>query len=282
MTRRGTTLIELLVVMGVAGILGIVLAQTMRLARRGYDAQSQRIDAQQSLRAAAVVFAAELRELSAADGDILAPGRDSIRIRAMRHLAFLCAGPAVDLAGATLTVADTPSYGLRAIDPGTDSVLIYQEGDAATRTDDSWLPGRVESVSPSVCPDHRRGPASTIRVRLPAGAQSPGAASTIYNGAPVRAFEIVTYRLYQAADGRHYLGQRRQGDLQPLAGPLTPHGLDLAYFSRSGQPTTVPGQIAAVEVRVRAATGGRGGRGGRHTATDSLIVRIALRGNPQW
>jgi type II secretory pathway pseudopilin PulG len=267
MTRRGTTLIELLVVMGVAGILGIVLAQTMRLARRAYDAQSQRIDAQQSLRAAGAVFAAELRELSAADGDIIALGRDSIRIRAMRHLAFLCAVPVIDFAGATLTVADTPSYGLRAIDPGTDSLLIYREGDAATPMDDGWQPWRVESVSPSACPDTRRGPASTIRVRLPAGAQPPEA-STIHNGAPVRAFEIVTYRLYQAADGHHYLGQRRQGDLQPLAGPLTSRGLELTYFRGDGQTTTEPARIAAVEVRVRAG--------------DSLIVRVALRGNPQW
>jgi len=98
----------------------------------------------------------------------------------------------------------------------------------------------------------------------------------------VRWFEPVTYLLYQASDGRHYIGQRSGGDLQPVIGPLTPRGFELRYFDAAGDATHEPRHVAAIEIRVRARSlPVRASTGGLARLSDSLVTRVALRGTPQ-
>src|SRR5439155_99225 len=63
-------------------------------------------------------------------------------------------------------------------------------------------------------------------------------AGAISNGAPVRGFDKVAYRSYQAADGNWYLGQRnpaQTGTIQPVVGPLIgANGVTFTYYDSGG------------------------------------------------
>src|SRR2546422_9179040 len=155
LARRGFSLIELMIALVLLGLVSTAVYKVLVNNQRLYLAQTQTIDLQQNIRAAAAILPAEFRELDAADGDITAMGSDSIRMRAMRQLAFLCATPPLG-GGAgqiTLIVRQTPIYGNRQTFNVNDSLLIYYEGDPATRSDDSWGLGQGKTVAVGVCPD---------------------------------------------------------------------------------------------------------------------------------
>ena len=289
---RGVTLIELLVALVLFGIIMTGLYRTLVTNQRTYQAQTQRIDLQQNMRAAGTILPAELRELAATGGDIAAMGHDSIRLRAMRTLAFLCRTPPLGpglIAGPTvattiLTVATQPRYGLRDFDATRDSLLVYYEGDETTRSDDGWVLGRISGIASGSCPvrDARSGRELAVRLLFAAGQLNrPGA---IPSGAPVRAFETVTYLRYRASDGRHYIGQRSLGGLQPILGPVTANGLALRYYDAAGNPTTDRLQVGEIDIIVRGQTVQpvRGAGGSLVHAVDSVVTRVALRNNRRW
>lgn len=264
--RRGLTLAELLVAVALLGLVTAGIYRAVVSGQRAYRVQSQQIDVHQTIRVAATLLPAELRELDATDGDILAMSSDSIRIRAPRHLSFLCAEAAFGPTTA-LTIARDPAFGLRDIDPVTDSLLVYHEGD------DAWLAGTVISMENAICPEPDGRAARAVLVRL---AQRPGTGSDTGGfaaGSPVRGFEPLTYLLYKAGDGRYYIGQRTGSELQPIAGPVTRHGFKLAYFDAAGDATDDRRRVAAIEIRVRGRTGGV------KWLADSLVMRVALRGS---
>src|SRR5213596_4420493 len=155
LARRGFTLVELLVALTLLGIVSAAIYKVLVNNQRLYLAQTQTIDLNQNLRAAAAILPAEFRELDAADGDITAMGPDSIRMRTGRQLAFLCATPLLG-GGAgqiSLTVRQTPIFGNRQTYSVNDSLLIFYEGDPSTRNDDSWVLGQVKTVATGLCPD---------------------------------------------------------------------------------------------------------------------------------
>jgi hypothetical protein len=284
----GLTLAELAVAIALLGIVAAGIHRIVVSGQRVYRVQAERMDLQQTLRVAAHLLPAELRELDATDGDILGMGSDSIRFRAMRQLAFLCAGaslapsiPATRVVTATLTIARDPRFGLRDGDPATDSLLVYDPGA------DAWLVGSIISAKDASCgpPDRVPPPraARLVQARLTLRPGSGDGTSTLPEGSPVRWFEPVTYLLYQASDGRHYIGQRSGGDLQPVIGPLTPRGFELRYFDAAGDVTPDPRRVAAIEIRVRGRSTQpvRASTGGLTRLTDSLVTRVALRGTPQ-
>ena len=96
LNRRGFTLIELLVGMVLLGIVSAAIYRVLVNNQRIYQAQTQRVDLQQNIRAATQVLPAELREMDAFDGDILAMGPDSIRLRAMRQFGIMCTVPVLN------------------------------------------------------------------------------------------------------------------------------------------------------------------------------------------
>jgi hypothetical protein len=272
--RRGTTVVELVVALGLFGILSLAVVGVLRRTEDAYRAQTQRIDRRQSLRVAAAFLPAELRELDARDGDLIAMQPTAITIRAPRQFGVLCRVPALGPAGvATLVLRNAPSYGLRDFDADTDSLWLLSEGISAAPADDRWVEGDVVSVGSAPCADGRAGRRVTT-------ALGPGDGFAL--GAPVLGFEVITYRLYRSSeDGRWYIGQQTATDFQPVLGPVTTNGLALAYFDSSGSVTTDPSRVSVIEVRVRAATiepirdgGGRLGR-----PVDSLVTVVALRNN---
>src|SRR5438132_8900598 len=156
LARRGFTLIELMIALVLLGIVSTAVYKILVNNQRLYLAQTQTIDLQQNIRAAAAILPAEFRELDAADGDIKAMTATSLRIRGMRQLAFVCATPVLGggIGQIVLTVRATPIYGTRQTFKQGDSILVYWEGDPTTRNDDQWLPAQLQKdADPGFCAD---------------------------------------------------------------------------------------------------------------------------------
>src|SRR5438552_16609204 len=113
LARRGFTLIELMIALVLLGIVSTAVYKVLVNNQRLYTAQTQTIDLQQNIRAAAAILPAEFRELDAADGAIKALTATSLRIRAMRELAFVCTDPLLGevLGQIVLTLRQSPLYG---------------------------------------------------------------------------------------------------------------------------------------------------------------------------
>src|SRR2546423_10405397 len=147
LARRGFTLIELMIAIVLLGLVSAAVYKVLINSQRVYLAQTQTIDLQQNIRAAAAILRAEFRELDAADGDLKAMTATSVRIRAMRQLAFVCTDPVLGggIGQIVLTVRKTPIYGTRQTFKQGDSLLVYWEGNATTRADDQWLPAQLRA-----------------------------------------------------------------------------------------------------------------------------------------
>lgn len=289
LNRRGFTLIELLVALVLLGIVSGAIYRVLVNNQRMYQAQSQRIDLQQNIRAAATILPAELRELDAFDGDIYAMASDSIRIRAMRQLGIICNAPTLNGAGVTgkvIAVRNEILFTMRPFQAG-DSVMVFNEGNDGTRNDDGWAVGRVSAApSNTACTTADGRAATQLNVDFAVfAAPIVNAAGAIPIGAPVHGFETVTYKLYQAPDGLWYLGLRNNSGLQPLVGPLNGNaGLRFNYYDAAGAVTAVPTNVAQIEIIVRGQTAQaiQQPSGGRVTPVDSITTRVALRNNRRW
>ncbi len=289
LARRGFTLIELMIALLLLGIVSTGIYKVLIGNQRIYMAQTQQIDLQQNLRAAATILPAELRELDAADGDITGMGSDSIRMRAMRQLAFVCAAPVlgIGIGQITLNVRPAPIYGTRTTFTKDDSLLVYWEGNQSSRNDDQWLPAQINAVpGVGLCSD---GTPSISLSLQPQWINTPSLnwVGAITDGSPVRGFDKVTYRVYQAGDLKWYLGQAnrtKNTSLQPLIGPLIgSNGVTFTYFNAAGVLTAVPAQVAQIDIVVRAQTAVpvRGSTGLSAYKVDSVVTRVALRNNPR-
>jgi len=262
--------------------------------QRVYLTQTQTIDLQQNIRAAAAILPAEFRELDAADGDITGMGPDSIRMRAMRQLSFVCATPVLGggIGQISLAIRPTMIYGNRQTFKQGDSILVYWEGDPTSRADDQWLPAQLQKdPDPGLCADSNvaTNPAFLLTLQ-PSWINNAtlNRAGAILNGAPVRGFDKVTYRSYQAPDGNWYLGQRnpaQTGTIQPVIGPLIgANGVSFVYYDTADAVTNVTTQVAQIEIVLRARTASpirSGGTGPQTYKVDSLVTRVALRNNPR-
>jgi len=295
LARRGFTLIELMVALVLMGLVSTAVYKVLVSNQRLYLAQTQQIDLQQNIRAAATILPAEFRELDAADGDITGMGPDSIRMRAMRQLAFVCNTPALGggIGQLDLTIRATPMYGNRLSFAAGDSLLVYWEGDPSKRSDDIWLPAQVQSIlaTGAVCNDSGPTLNQGFSLRMQPNWINNAAlnvANAITRGAPVRGYDKVVYRTYQAADGNWYLGQRNPaqgGTIQPVIGPLIgANGVTFSYYDSIGAVTNLPTQVAQIEIVLRARTASpirSGGAGVQAYKVDSMVTRVALRNNPR-
>jgi prepilin-type N-terminal cleavage/methylation domain-containing protein len=297
MSRRGFTMIELLVALVLLGIVSTAIYRVLVNNQRLYMAQTQRIDLSQNIRAANTILSAEFRELDAFDGDIIAMAPDSLVIRGMRWLSFICVPPVLN--GNNLgnqmiirgrQVGDPMFFGSRYINESSDSLLIYLDGNQTTRLDDYYVPGRIAATPGNQqCPAVGAIPAQPgTRIvfdgNFIGGTNIAGAITT---GAPVRGFERVKYRLYQAAgDTSWYIGFQPGGQtMQPLIGPLLTNGLTFQYFNAAGAVTAVRTQVARIDVTVRARTTAQvraGGQAARRAIVDSITFSVALRNNRRF
>jgi hypothetical protein len=269
----------------VSGAIYQVLVNNQRV----YQAQTQQIDLQQNLRAAATILPAEFRELDAREGDIQQMTATSIQIRAMRKLGFICTNPA--LVGATVgfVYRAQNSFGRGLPFARGDSVLVFYEGDPTTRTDDQWLPAQITLQNPAPClQDLNPATPGYVLAMTPPWANA-NTLKGISRGSPIRAFEIVVYQQYQAADGKYYVGYQnvtQSATIQPLIGPLTGSaGLEFDYYDSTGAVTAVPANVASIAIHVRSQTAqpvrSLGATGPIAYKVDSITTLVALRNNPR-
>jgi prepilin-type N-terminal cleavage/methylation domain-containing protein len=283
--NRGFTLVEMVVVLGLMGIVIGALYQSIVATQRTTSAQFQRIDVQQTTRAAAMYVSNMLRELDATDGDILISQATSLRFRAMRWTGVLCTVPFEAAGQVQFTVRGQLLFGIRRPDAGLDSILLWRDGDPSIRTDDLWLYGGLQSSAAGVCPDDGSA-GTTLRVVISAGSGGNGAAAAgMTLGAPVRGFQVEEISLYpQGAE--YWLGRRTANRaaawevVRPLVGPLMDNGLAFSYFDINGAPPALTTQIASVGLTIR----GRSARrvSGRGFLQDSIVTRVTLRNNARF
>jgi len=290
MNRRGLSLVELLIALVILGVVTASLYRVLVNNQRIYQAQTQRIDLQQNIRAAVTILPAEFRELDAYDGDILAMGPDAISIRAFRVLGFICNAPnlpLLPLVGQQITVRNSLLFGSRGFIAGSDQIMAYYEGDDGVRADDAWTAPTLLTASGSQnCPD---GQAGTTLTLLNLNITPPPVLlvdNGMTRGSPVRAFEPVTYLLYQEADKRYYIGLSSASDTLPLVGPVLANGLSFAYYDSTGAVTADSSLVASIGITVRAQTVQpvqvSAGANTRALAVDSITTRVALRNNRRF
>jgi len=285
--------VELLVAIVLLGIISGAIYQVLVNNQRTYQAQTQQIDLQQNLRAAVAILPAEFRELNAVDGDINALSATSITIRAMRKLGFLCVPPPLPagLGNIPFVIRAQPMFGRNLPFAVNDSVLVFFQGNAMSRTDDVWLPAQVKTADAAVCTDGTAGFVVQMAPQWLNGSQN--VAGAISGGSPIRAFETVRYRVYQALpDTNWYLGYESvhssagSATIQPLVGPLNGSaGMELDYFDSTGVVTTDSSKVALIEIHLRAKTAqpvrSGGPQGPLANKVDSITTRVALRNNPR-
>lgn len=291
LTRRGFTLVELLIALVLLGIISAAIYRVLVQQQRINQSQTQYIDLQANLRAAAAILPADLRELDASDGDISAMSATSITIRAMRYHGFLCQAPVlgVGVAGLAFIVRQQPWYGARQINTTTDSLLIRYEGDEGTRLDDAWALAKPTNVANGVCPGVGGAAGYVVTANLGLGGfgQPANSAGAIYSGAPVHGFEQVTYSLYQSGSD-WYLGMTTaSAGQQPLIGPLLANGLTFTYYDSTGAVTALTNKVARIDIVIRAQSAQNvrqtvGGGVGLARIVDSLTTSVALRNNKRF
>ena len=298
MSRRGFTIVELLVALVLLGLVSAAIYRVLVNNQRLYMAQTQRIDLSQNIRAANTILSAEFRELDAFDGDISAMASDSLVIRGMRWLSFICVPPVLNgnNAGNQMTIrgnaVGTPMFfGSRFINETNDSLLIYLDGNQTTRQDDYYVSARL-----SATPGNQQCPAVGPIAAQPGTRivfdgnflPNTNVAGAITLGAPVRGFERVRYRIFRpSGDTLWYIGfwPAGQTGYTSLIGPVLPNGLTFQYFNAAGVPTAVRTQVARIDVTVRARTQAQvraGGSAPRRAMVDSVTFSVALRNNRRF
>lgn len=269
--RDGFTLVELIVVSVLGAVVLAAALQVLITNQRTYTVQSATIEGQQSSRMAVEVMFNELRELSPADGDILAMAPSSMRVRLMRRLGITCA---VDLASLTpkITVLDNTGDDFEA----GDTVLVFADNREATGNDDVWLRAGVVDVDTTVtCLGGREAidlefdPLSTIF-----------STDTVRVGAPVRGYEVYEYFIQNwLTTSTPYLVRRDVSTLEawPIAGPMRPgsQGVQFTYRDALGAITSTPTDVRQIELMIR--TGSRVQTGAGASVSDSLDTWIYTR-----
>jgi prepilin-type N-terminal cleavage/methylation domain-containing protein len=279
--RRGFTLVELITAMVLFAVVSVALYELLVNSQRVYREQTERLSADMSARDAIAVLPGEVRELSATDGDIVALSTTALTYKAMQGLYVQCDTPS---AGPAILLERSSFFGLRPLDATQDSLLLFAEGDPATRADDAWIHADAVGVSPATCPGGGAG------MRVTVGGVAPGALARVRApGAPVRSFRVAQVMLYQDGAGDAWLGGRQfqkaagtWATTQPIVGPLSPSGLALTYFDSAGAPTTAVRRVARIGIAVVGRSPGRvrgaGGAASTYLLQD-LMTQVTLRNN---
>ncbi len=289
--EAGFTLAELLVVAVLGAVILGAVIQTLSMQNRTFQRQSAVISAQEASRTALAVLSGELREVSATGQDLVAGSPDSVALRVLRKVGFVCnAG-----VGGVLSFWELG----QPFEAG-DSIFVFSQGpDLIDAEDDAWIPGEVTTVtSGSVAPgcdtdwpkETLSGAADGTHDVATLTISSALGLSDVTRGAPARTFERLVYGRY-TVDGEVVLGRRvAGGDPVPLVGPLAAgtDGLRFEFFDADNNELGGGGAVAAadlddvsfftISVQGRQAAGSMEADG---FYEDSLSVSVFLRNNDQ-
>jgi prepilin-type N-terminal cleavage/methylation domain-containing protein len=242
---HGFTLIEVLVAMTLTGIVVAGTLRALTAQRKFYARQTRILEARHAMRASATILVSELREVSAADGDLYAIASDSVAFRSTVGFGIVC-----DINGTNGTLSVTLSSGHFVLDAG-DSVLVFVEngpGDA----DDTWRALAVNNISTT-------GPSCVSGAAADRVVNAVGNYAGIWIGSPLRLFRPYVFGLFEM-DGRWWLGRKNRASgtgYVPVAGPVAPPvdgGLQLTYYGQDGAATSNPALVNRVTISVKAPT----------------------------
>lgn len=276
-SARGTTLIECAVALVISSVLLAAVWSLLLAGWRTSRSEAASVAVRQNVRAAAALLRAELLGVSASAGDLLAISDSAIAVRATRALGFVCAG----ISGATIVLGDSLFSSTRTVDPARDSALVFREGDPVVSDDDRWLHAGISSTHGGRCTDESGGTALSL-----SGVSSQDLAGVIA-GAPVRMSEVLEYRRYADADKMGWLGVHGPSSgggwaaLSPVAGPLRARdGAAFTFIGRDGRATSVPDDVAVVEIAIHGLDPRRLTAPGRPLgpSADSMTVRVFVGG----
>lgn len=301
--RRGFTLVELLIAIAMFGLVMAGLMKVLVGQQRFYRGAAEMIDTQTNVRDAANVLQSELRGVSASLGDILAASATSIDFYEPLGTSIVCqmgAGRTSVIIPPDELVSQNGLTSWVRMPAATDRVLFYDLGGAAASIDDRWRADTLAAAPApaATCPTTTGFTMTTAEAAQGYTLQLSGALSTDYNivpGSSIRIAREARLSLYQAGDGRWYLGyQQCPGGtcepIQPVSGPYLPPGsngtggLTFTYYDNNGtllDPSSAASltAVARIDVTTRSATRSDvqipGFASGRHI--DSLSTSIALR-----
>ncbi len=289
MNRNGFSLIELIMALGLGAAVATVVFQAIVNTQRATQAGTQQVDVRQNLRAGVGYLASVIRELNAAENDIVVATGTQLQFRSMRWTGILCTAPvAASMTVVTMPVRRDLIYGVRGPSAALDSVFVFVDGDPTTRADDAWLAGGVTAVAAGNCADGSPSADLSVEIPLLAGG-SAAVVAGVTLGSPLRGFQLEELTLLSTG-GRWWLAQRtasRAGAWTtplPLVGPLAAGGMTLAYFDSTGAAAGTITDIASIAVLLRGESRNRVRQSVATTdfARDSLISRVALRNNPRF
>ena len=262
-------------------LFGLVMTAVMRVIvrqQRFHRGANEVMEMRGQLRQATYALPVDLRAISPAGGDITDWSASSIAFRRFSGASVVCLMPTsttIMLPPLTLSQGNTLSAWIQEPQVG-DSILVHDENLLIGNADDVWRGHEITSVTSVTggCPatsgftvvgDVGR-PSWQLQV-------SPALSSTIVPGAPIRVFRQVSYELYEAGDGKWYLGALDCvpgrtpvcSELTPIGGPYWPDnadpalsGLALSYFDEFGtalDPATAdPADVVRIEIVVRGET----------------------------
>jgi prepilin-type N-terminal cleavage/methylation domain-containing protein len=318
--RRGMTLIEIMISLVLLGIVSGVIMRVIMRQQRFYQGVNQIMTQRGQLRQATSVLPIDLRSLSSVGGDIIVATDSSIDFMVNVGTGVVCNvvdNKQVAMPPDTLNNGQeiTSWFGYPRPDPSSDglaySVYIYNDSSIVGNEDDTWKKFDLVDVhqdasqcltgfGATVWDVGKKRP--VLQVSDPEGKTDPvtfGPLSQYINaGAPVRVVRRVRYALYQAGDGKWYLGFARYlktntyEELSPVSGPYdaygTASGLGFRYYDvdgteiASGADSTNRARIARVDLIARARTSANvraaGIQGGANQQyRDSLAVSVMLR-----
>jgi Tfp pilus assembly protein PilV len=281
MGEGGFTIVELLVylvvaLMVVAGVYNLLIGQN-----RLYMKQRELQDVRTSIRAAANLLAFELRQVSAAGGDLYEIDTNQLALRSVQGTGIVC-----ELHGSSPRVG-LYSTGGDFLATADDSAMVFQANDSGT-DDDAWFISGIyyrweDGVSGGVPSCGWSGinvnPEFVIEFDT-----TYAAMSGVEIGAPYRQFRKVTYGVYNDADSRWWLGRKigAAASWERLTGPLSApgdSGLAFIYYDAAGSVTADPTAVRMVDIILRGESYGKVPSGGGPVVEeDSMTVRVSLRG----
>ena len=276
--RHGFTLAELMISIVLFGMIMALVMQVLARQQRFHRGASAVVEMRGQMRHATYALPVELRSISPAGGDIIDWTHSSITFRSFSATTAICdrlTASKIVLPPTVLTQGNTLSAWNTAPVVG-DSILMHDENLLIGNNDDTWRAHRITDVTTLAggCPATTgftvAGDALTHAYVL---TLSPNLSATVVDGAPLRVYRQVTYELFEAADGKFYLGVSdclpgrvpECSDVSPVGGPFRAvdddpglSGFALTYFAEDGTELDPaaddPADVARIELVVRAQT----------------------------
>ena len=323
--RRGLSLVEIMVALVLTGIVAGVIMRVIQRQQRFYQGVNQIVVQRSQLRQATSVLPIDLRAMSSVGNDIALATDSSIWFNVTVGTGAVCEisgnaavamPPEILFSGQSIT----SWYGYGRPDPKNKpksayTVYIYNDSSSLGNQDDVWSPfvladvtgdktkcvstfTRIEDVG-------KERPVLTLKnlTGVPNDPVTGGPLSQyIAVGAPVRIVKQVRYKLFQASDGKWYLGYSDYNattadfdPLSPVSGPYDAYsssssgtGVGFRYYDvdgneiASGANAANRAKIARVDLIARARTSSNVKAAGFQNGVnqqykDSLAVSVMLR-----